>query len=90
MLSIASTTNLRDFSPDSSFFPSHAGQRPLSALNIEDGVSSPENLDFYAASGGTITCPEGTVPTISTTNGGRTVVVVCKEPPVEDEKLNDW
>jgi hypothetical protein len=39
-----------------------------------------DKLDTVSAeAGGTITCPAGTQPTISTTDNGQTVVVVCED-----------
>jgi hypothetical protein len=50
--------------------------RPAQPFHLVDGV------DQHAQEpGGTITCPEGTTPKISTKDDGQTVVVVCEQDP---------
>jgi hypothetical protein len=43
-----------------------------------------DGVEVYAASGGSITCPEGTNPHVET--DGKKVVVTCDDPPLQGPK----
>jgi hypothetical protein len=47
-------------------------------------LGAADGIEIYSASGGSITCPEGTNPRVETS--GKKVVVTCDDPPLEGPK----